>query len=167
MNQGSSSPVPPAATTDATPKASESAAAAASPAREHGMASPAPLREALREASKGLLLPSESDAPIEVVELPGRPTEASLREASGAAADAPVAATTVEAVLGPPGKLRPGQDDDERAQAERFQKLHTVVKEHLKHAAAHRVGEVDVTVWITGQDESGQWLGLRSQLTET
>jgi hypothetical protein len=128
-----------------------------------------PLPARLQQATAGLLLPSETDAPFEVVtwtKSHGDPTDAAvLRQASGAAADARVIETTTEALLGTIAAGHPGHDEDEKQIALRFRALADLLGA-LPGVRAWRVGGPDIHVWILAPSEGG-WTGLRSHLVET
>jgi hypothetical protein len=144
---------------------------AAAPAAEATAAAPPALVDALldelRRRTEGLLLPSEGDAPITVALLEQAPSPEALRVASGAAGDASVEELPLAALFSDLERTHPSQDEQEAAEARRFQELHTLLRERLQEARVYRVGAVEITVWVVGRDEQGRWVGLRSQVTET
>jgi hypothetical protein len=143
---------------------------AAAPPAAPAAAPPAPLDPLLDELTRrteGLLLPSEGDAPITVALLPQAPSPEALRAASGVAGDASVEELPLAALFSDLERTHPSQDEQEAAEARRFQELHTLLRERLQETRVYRVGAVEITVWIVGRDEQGRWVGLRSQATET
>ncbi|MCS6899807.1 MAG: nuclease A inhibitor family protein [Myxococcales bacterium] len=126
-----------------------------------------PLLEDLARLADGLLLPSETDAPLTPVLLGQAPTPEVLRKASNALEDAPVEEGSLESLFADLERELPSRDEGEQAEARRFQELHTFFRERLRGGRVFRVGRVEITVWVLGQDEQGRWGGLRSQVVET
>lgn len=127
-----------------------------------------PLSARLQQATAGLLMPSETDTPFEVVEWPesrGEPAPATLRAASGAAPEAPVTETPVAALLGTLAAGRPDEDEDEKKITLRFRAL-TELLGALPGLRAWRVGGPTIHVWILAPSGKG-WAGLRTTLVET
>jgi hypothetical protein len=102
-----------------------------------------PTLEALKRASKGLLFPSESDAPLELV---------------GAEEGTGVEETTLADLL----RTVPPED---KAQ---FDQLAKVLKEQLTGIKVYKVGdEAEREVYIVGKTKDGQWAGLKTSVVET
>ena len=114
----------------------------------------------LAAATKGLLFPSESDAPLEAFAWPGAagpPTESAVRANSGAAADAPVAQLTLTELT----KSIPSESRDDYAP------LFALLKNKLKGVTVFKVGEVNIDVYIVGRTADGQYAGVKTQVVET
>ncbi len=126
-----------------------------------------PLLDDLARLTDGLLLPSESDAPLAPTRLAQAPSPEALRSASGAPEDAPVEEGSLEALFVDLERERPSQDEREQAEARRFQALHAFFRERLREGKVFRVGQTEIEVWVLGQDEQGRWVGLRSRVVET
>jgi hypothetical protein len=119
-----------------------------------------PAVEALRQASKGLLMPSESDAPFEPFQWDdaGELTPDQLRKL----ARAPKGATIEEDYL---DDILDQVPDEDRA---RFQKLGQVIGEQLSGVKVYRVGdEPEKAVYIVGKTRDGKRAGLKTTVVET
>jgi hypothetical protein len=114
--------------------------------------------DALRQASKGLKMPSESDAPFEVVRVEGEPTPVSLRTLARAPKDAVVEEGTLDTLFG----TVPSED---RA---KFQKLRQAIESQLSGVTVYKIGdEAERQVFIVGKTSDGQWAGLKTTVVET
>lgn len=98
----------------------------------------------LRKAAKGLLYPSDTDEPIEVV--------------SGVEVPAGASVSSVAAFF---GELA----DD--ANAARFERLRAAVDSTLRDAKVYRAGSTEVDVFILGFTRSGALAGLKTASVET
>jgi hypothetical protein len=119
-----------------------------------------PVVDALAKASKGLLFPSESDAPLEpfLWDDGGKLTEDRLREAAGAEEGATVEASSLDDLL----RTVPSED---RA---KFDKLAAAVKEQLSGVKVYKVGdEPEKAVYVVGKTPDGKWAGLKTSVVET
>jgi hypothetical protein len=123
--------------------------------------------ELITAESLGLLLPSETDAPFAPVSMQQAPTAEFLREASGLPQDARYEVLSLEEFFRDLERCAESSSPEEQAEAERFRNLHTTFRTRLQGAQVHRVGQVQVDVWLLGQDREGHWVGLRSRVTET
>ena len=126
------------------------------------------LIEELREATRGLLVMSESDYPLEVFNWgAAEPTPEFLRELTGEAADAPVetrSAADIFRVM----VLEPGWKNAEQLSgARRFQRLVRLLEENLSDLKAYRVGRINIPVYVAGRSASGNWLGVSTRVVET
>lgn len=125
---------------------------------------------ALREATRGLLYPSETDEPFDVVTWPGngQPVEAkTLLARAGEKPGTPVTVATLDDFF---GDLITDQDwfgEEEKACARRYRQLLEVIKTRLDGIKVFHVGEVDVAIYIIGQTQDGDWAGLRTRAVET
>jgi hypothetical protein len=114
--------------------------------------------EALWQASKGLMMPSESDAPFEVVALEGEPTPLGLRKLARAPKDATVEETTLDNLF----LTVPSEDKG------KFQKLRQVIATQLSGVKVYKVGDqAERQVFVVGKAGDGQWVGLRTAVVET
>jgi histidine triad (HIT) family protein len=120
-----------------------------------------PAVEALRHASKGLLFPSESDAPLEPF-LWGQPTGPltpdRVRQLATAEEDEAVEETTLDALLHTvPSEGRP-----------QFDKLAAVIREELSGVKVYKVGdEPEKQVYVVGLTKDSQLAGLKTSVVET
>jgi uncharacterized protein YjbI with pentapeptide repeats len=66
------------------------------------------------------------------------------------------------------GFLRDEDDDEDYCQEqERAKKFPTLVKSNLTNLRIYRVGVVELYIYIVGQTENGDWIGIRTRATET
>lgn len=129
-----------------------------------------PVLETLRQASAGLLFPSETDAPFEPFFWPADSAAALAPEdvarLSGAPADASIKKVKLETFFRDATTEEDWHNADEKAEVVRFQELVKTLKATLKDAAAFRVGETRIDVYIAGCTEGG-YAGLKTQVVET
>src|SRR4051794_28850330 len=119
-----------------------------------------PVLTALKKASKGVLFPSESDAPLEPfgwkdgAALP----PARLLELSGTPAGTPVEERSLATVL----RTVPAEDKPQ------FAALVQVLKEQLSGVKVYVVGdEPEKQVYIVGKTKAGEWAGLKTSVVES
>ncbi len=121
------------------------------------------LLAALKDASKGLLYPSETDAPFEAF---------SWGKAAGDLTPQKVA-PLVKAAAGAPVEEQSLADffqyltADGAEHAEAFRKLRQVVGQRLSGVRVFRVGEVNIDVYVVGRTPDGDWTGLKTHSVET
>jgi histidine triad (HIT) family protein len=119
-----------------------------------------PVVDTLAKASKGLLFPSENEAPLEpfLWDDGGKLTEDRLREEAGAEAGATVEASSLDALL----KTVPSED------RVKFDKLAGAVKQQLTGVKVYKVGdEPEKVVYVVGKTPDGKWAGLKTSVVET
>ncbi len=120
-----------------------------------------PVVEELKKASKGLLFPSESDAPFKAFLWKGTgdpPTADRVRDLAGAGKEEAVAETSLDDLFG----TVPSED---RA---RFDKLAAVLRQQLAGVKVYKVGdEPERDVYIVGKTPDGQLAGLKTAVVET
>jgi len=123
----------------------------------------------LKQASKGLLCLSESDAPFEVIHWPaqGELTPAKLLQLTNHPPDAPVEMRTVDDFFAIATQEEDWHDEEERETVKRFQNLVSVLKQNLWQLQVYRVGNTNVDAYIVGVTPSGDWTGLSTKLVET
>jgi hypothetical protein len=129
--------------------------------REVVMAKKHPAVDALAKASKGLLFPSETDAPLEpfLWENAGdKLSKDRVRQLAGAAKGAAVEETTLDDLLSTvPEEDRP-----------QFDKLAAAIKQQLSGVKVYKVGdEPEKQVYVVGKTSDGKWAGLKTTVVET
>lgn len=124
----------------------------------------------LKEATAGLLWMSEIDAPLEVIHwppaLPDLTTER-LLELTDHPLTTPVERIAIDDFFAGATEEQAWFGEEERAIAQRYQDLVAMLKQSLSHLQGYRVGEVNIDIYIVGQTESGDWVGLATQAVET
>ena len=123
------------------------------------MAKVNPALKELTAASKGLLFPSESDAPIEPFVWPGGsgpPDEAVLRANAEIEDDAPVGQITLARLA----RRIPSESRED------FKPLFDALG-RLSGTTVFMVGEVNVTVYVVGRTADGRYAGIKTEVVET
>jgi histidine triad (HIT) family protein len=125
------------------------------------MAKKHPAVDALAKASKGLLFPNETDAPLGPFLWEGggdKLIKDKLRQLAGAPKGAAVEETSLDDLLATvPEEDRP-----------QFDKLAAAVKQQLSGVKVYKVGdEPEKQVYVVGKTSDGQWAGLKTTVVET
>jgi hypothetical protein len=132
-----------------------------------------PLLAQLRQATKGLLLMSETDAPLKPFVWPPEHlgeagiTQQSVRAACGIAPDAPVEQAAVDELLGPSAAEEAWHDEEERTMARRFAQLVRMVESSLPEARVYKFGKARKEVVLVGRAEGGGYAGFITHVVET
>jgi hypothetical protein len=124
------------------------------------MAKSDPVLKELRAAVKGLLFPSETDAPLEAFVWPGGggpPTEAAVRANARPDADAPVEQVTLADLA----KTIPSESRGA------FLPLFGLLGHHLSGTTVFKVGETTIDVYVVGRTPDGRYAGVKTQVVET
>jgi hypothetical protein len=124
---------------------------------------------ALRMAAKGLLYPSETDAPFRAFAWKGtEPLSArTLRKKSRKSQTTEVRETTLEDFFENLTQDQAWHDDDDRRTVARFRALRKTLEEHLTDPKVFRVGSVNIDVYVVGRAATGDWVGLKTKSVET
>lgn len=124
---------------------------------------------ALEKATDALFYISETDA--EIVPFIGREVDAVTAEAivelAGADDDATVEVISADAFF---ERLTTHKDwfgDREKKRAERFAKVHEILKAELTEMAVVRIGRVRIDIIVAGRDRDGRLAGIRTWAVET
>ena len=127
------------------------------------------IADQLKQASKGLLFLSESDAPFEVIHWPaqGELTPPKFLQLTGHPPDAPVELRTVDDFFAIATAEEDWHDQDERETVQRFHNLVSILKQNLSQLQVYRVGSIDIDAYIVGVTDGGEWAGLSTKLVET
>ena len=124
---------------------------------------------ALTAAADGLLVPSESDYPLEPFHWDGPDvlTPATLLAALDLAPTTSVETRTLDAFFVPLTRVAPWMDAGERARAARFATLQRTIADHLADPVVYRVGARAIAVFLVGETANGCVVGLRTTVIET
>ena len=129
----------------------------------------AALQTTLATATERLLYTSESDAPFTWFTRDAWraiPSDATLRRAVGAAADAPVERVTLDHLLRNAVQNYDGTLDQEH-RAARFRQLSRTLQRELTNITVFRVGTVQIRVFVLGVTRCGTVAGLETLAIET
>jgi hypothetical protein len=123
----------------------------------------------LKQASKGLLFLSETDAPFEVINwlVQGELTPAKLLQLTNHPPDAPVKVVSVDDFFAIATQEEDWHDEEEREAVKRFQNLVSVLKQNLSQLQVFRVGNTNINAYIVGVTPGGELAGLSTKLVET
>jgi hypothetical protein len=120
---------------------------------------------AIQKASAGLLYPSESDAPFDLVRWDagrGDPSPATLAALTGGKGKKK--ARPVEQVSPDEFFAALAETDD----AARFKALEQTLKKYLTDLCVYRAGgSAKIDIYVLGRAASGEWLGLHTTSVET
>jgi hypothetical protein len=125
---------------------------------------------ALTKASKGLLYPSETDAPFEVFvwhDATGPLTTAKLLALAKQAPASPVAVTTIDDFFAPLVAEADWHGREEKAIVQKFKQLRQAVEAQLADAKVFRIGAIEITIYLVGKTRDGDWAGLKTMAVET
>ena len=119
--------------------------------------------KALRDSTKGLFYPSETDSPFEVVcwraggELNAENLEILTRPKSSRKARK-VVQVTLENFF---AELTDSED------SAKFKNLQTILADMLSNTSVFRMGIVKVDIYIVGENGASDWIGLHTLSVET
>jgi hypothetical protein len=116
--------------------------------------------DALKQASQGLLFPSETDAPLEPFAWEGfaKLTKDRLRQRAGAGPGTAVEQTTLDDLL----RIVPQEDKP------KFDALRQALEGQLAGVKVYKVGdEAERQVYVVGKAPDGRWAGLKTTVVET
>ena len=122
------------------------------------MAKSPAIPKSLKDATRGLLFPSETDSPVEAFAWPAGPVDAAgVRAAAGIDAKAAVH----EQTLGDFFRAVPS------AMRGRFFELLVALAEHAGGARVFKFGGPKFEVYVVGTAADGRRVGVRTQVVET
>ncbi len=127
------------------------------------------LLEELKEATEGLTFMSESDYPVEVIHWAGvsEVNPEYLRQLTGLPADTPVEVTNIDEFFRVAASAAEWKSETELITARRYQALVRLLKESLADPKVYRVGEINMLIYIIGQNSTGGWSGVSTRIVET
>lgn len=112
----------------------------------------------LEAATKGLLYPSETDAPFDVFRWKATGRDPARDVVAHAAKPREIEEVPVAAFF---------DELNESENAERFSALRRVMESTLAGLKVYRIGSVEVEVFVVGKARSGDWVGLHTISIET
>jgi histidine triad (HIT) family protein len=120
-----------------------------------------PAVDALQKASKGLSMPSESDAPFEAFlwdKAGDKLAQDQVVKLAGAEKGTSVEEDTLDDLF----QTVPSADKP------KFQKLAAAIKQQLSGVKVYKVGEEAARdVYIVGKTQDGKWAGVKTSVVET
>lgn len=122
----------------------------------------------LEVACDQLLWRSETDYPFEVVILPADQQSFSVDVLLGNYPEnTPVAIVRLDDFFGQSTVERSWFDSRELALVERYRNLRDLLDTTLENLQVYRIGRVEMDVYLLGQTEDGQVIGVKTKLVET
>jgi hypothetical protein len=133
------------------------------------------LTDKLSAAVKDLLYISETDAPFEPfvwkrdagADAFSEPTADAVLRFTGNAPDAPVQEQSEQDFFRVPTTDQDWFGEEEKATAQRFRDLQTLLDNSLKNIKVFKIGKANLDVYIVGVDSDGNLAGLKTQAVET
>ena len=125
---------------------------------------------ALKKASKGLLYPSETDAPFTVFtwgKAEGELAPEKVRKLAKHSADDPVEEVSLPDFFKDLTAEQDWHGNKEKAQVNRFRELQQAIQTNLSDPKVFRAGETNVDIYIVGKTAEGDWVGLKTRAVET
>lgn len=124
----------------------------------------------LQAATAGLLWMSEIDAPLQVIHWPSSVLELTpeqLLKLTNQPPTTPVKQVAVDDLFAGATEDQDWFEDEERAIAQRYRELLALLKQSLDNLQGYRVGEVNIDLYIVGQTNTKDWVGLTTKAVET
>lgn len=125
--------------------------------------------EKITDAAKGLLYISETDAPLEPFFWPAENEKLApgfIAEQAKLPTHTKFSTQTLDEFFDSVAKIEDWMNEDEKSEAQRFQKLQKTLEENLKNIAVFRAGETNMDVFVIGETEGG-FAGLHTKVVET
>nr|WP_285965167.1 nuclease A inhibitor family protein [Oscillatoria laete-virens] len=126
------------------------------------------LEQQLQRETEGLVWMSESDYPLEPFvwdEADLNPEKILTR--TNHAPDDPLEEKDVDAFFAQATQEQDWQNEEERAEVRRYQRLLNFLKEKLTDLKVYRVGETEVDVYVVGRTPEGKVAGIATKAVET
>jgi hypothetical protein len=125
----------------------------------------------LEQATKGLLVQSESDYPVAPFSMEAKGARQIsapfLMESMGLASDLPVEEVTMDEFFHLAVTDEDWHGPKQREKVQRFRRLVQTLKENLSDIIVYRIGEVEIDVFVVGKTEQGDFAGVSTRVVET
>ncbi len=121
----------------------------------------------IADAAKGLLYISETDQPLEPVELKTTSIEKEIIAMTGANENTEVEKIGLDHFFRNMIRTYPRSSKEEIASAEKFQRLAELLKKSLHDVTVYRIGKIQIKAFIIGRLDDGSYAGLSTSLVET
>ena len=127
--------------------------------------------EKLKKAAEGLYFMSESDHPFETVgfkpEKPEATTEENLLKHLSLPAGTTLEKQELTYFLRNQTRDLPEHGAEEKARAQKFRELETLLKKEIPDIAVYRIGQVQIDAFLLGKLPDGSLGGLKTKQIET
>ena len=125
----------------------------------------------LADASKNLLMPSESDYPFEPFIRPRQPQQAlttkEILQLKNHPVDAPVETVDLDYLFRNVAQEKEWHDEAQKKNVPKFKSLVETLKANLSDLKVYRVGTTNIDVYIVGKTKEGDIAGLATKVVET
>jgi hypothetical protein len=124
----------------------------------------------LQALTQDLLWMSETDAPFEIVHWQDQSvqlTNEQFLKLTGHSVDTSVEVIKLDDFFSTVTVEQDWFGDEETAIANHYQKLVLVLNQHLSQLRVYQVGEINIDIYILGETESGETVGLATKAVET
>ena len=124
----------------------------------------------LQALTQDLLWISETDAPFEIIQWQNQSnqlTNEQLLKLTGHSVDISVEVIEVDDFFSAAIAEQDWFGDEEKAIAKRYQELIFLLKQHLNQLKVYCIGEINIDIYIVGETESGEIVGLATKAVET
>ena len=122
---------------------------------------------AIKQASDGLFYMSESDYPYEVIHWEKAPLTKEFVRYKAALGDVPIEILAFGNFYNPDEPDPDWYGEEEKAQAVRFRYLMKLLADNLTQLKIYRLGKVEIDIYILGQADRGEIVGLKTKAIET
>ena len=126
--------------------------------------------DALKQATKGLVYQSESDAPFKTFvwkDGGGRLTKQKVVQLSGHKPGTPVKEVKLDDFFADLTEEQDWHGAEEKKTVQRYKDLLQTIKDNLSGAKVYKVGEVNRDIYIVGKGQAGDWAGIQTKAVET
>jgi hypothetical protein len=123
----------------------------------------------LQKSVEGLTFVSEQDAPWAAFgwQRPGKLTPAAVRELGGHKPKEHLSEIPFDQFFAPLTKDQDWFGDEEKANAAKYRELVKALREELTDPTVYKVGKTEVTYYVVGKSKLGNWVGVKTEATET
>ncbi|MBD0264343.1 MAG: nuclease A inhibitor family protein [Tolypothrix sp. T3-bin4] len=124
----------------------------------------------LKDASSGLVMPSESDYPFEPFlwsDTKESLTAEKILELTNHPENSPVETIDLPYLFRNLAQEQEWHDEQQKENVGKYRKLLEVLESNLSDIQVFRVGEINIDVYVVGKIESGDLAGLATKVVET
>ena len=121
----------------------------------------------LEAACKDLLWRSEADYPFEVVVLTAKADNVLTVIKEGYPGDTHMVSISLDDFFGQSTQERAWFDSRELALVQRYRNLYDLLEATLENLQVYRIGRVEMDVYLVGETEDQQVVGVKTKIVET
>ncbi|MBD2347210.1 nuclease A inhibitor family protein [Anabaena subtropica] len=127
--------------------------------------------EKLKQASKNLVMMSESEYPYEVVLWSNQAqeplTNQKLLQLTGHSPETLIETVEIDYFFRNCAEEKEWHDEVQKQDVERFKSLLRTLKDNLHDIQVYRIGTINIDVYIIGKTPSGDLAGISTKIVET